>query len=300
MVVADEAAARLAAIAFVQQRRDANDGFVHWDDLSRFTFLGQRVTLIGARGIWWPEGWSMPVSITTSPKDPYGDAVTDDGLLAYRYYWRGPGDEDHRDNVGLRQAMRLGVPLLYLRGVDKGWYQPLAPVVVVDDDPAAHTFSVACEDIDLVRPDLPTHVAEDVRRTYTTQLAVRRLHQAAFRRRVLTAYRETCAVCRLRVPGLLDAAHIVGDRHPLGDPVVPNGLALCKIHHAAFDQNIVGVRPDLVVEVNARVLEAIDGPMLRHGIQEVHRTPLVVPRQAQLRPDRTRLEIRYQEFRRAS
>ena len=26
---------------------------------------------------------------------------------------------------------------------------------------------------------------------------------------------------------------------------VRNGLALCKIHHAAFDANILGVRPDL-------------------------------------------------------
>ncbi len=116
----------------------------------------------------------------------------------------------------------------------------------------------------------------------------------------MTAYRETCAVCRLKVAGLLDATHIVGDRHPLGDPVVPNGLALCKIHHAAFDQDILGIRPDLVVEVNADLLTVKDGPMLRFGLQDTHGTTLVVPPRSNLRPDPVRLEIRYDEFRRAS
>ena len=70
---------------------------------------------------------------------------------------------------------------------------------------------------------------------------------------------------------LLDAAHIVGDRrHERGDPMVPNGLAMCKIHHAAFDTNILGIRPDRVVEIRSDILEEHDGPMLRHGLQELH------------------------------
>ena len=198
--------------------------------------------------------------------------------------------------------MQDSLLLLYFRGVAKGVYQALAPVVIVGDDPATRTFTVACDDISLVRPDLPDHVAEDVERRYTTILAVRRLHQDAFRRNVLHAYADTCAVCRLKVRGLLDAAHIVGDRHaaPMSDPVVPNGLALCKIHHAAFDQNIIGIRPDSVVELNAELLDATDGPMLRHGLQEVHRTQLWVPRASRNRPDPERLEVRYDEFRQAS
>jgi predicted restriction endonuclease len=35
--------------------------------------------------------------------------------------------------------------------------------------------------------------------------------------------------------GLLDAAHIVADSEE-GPPAIQNGLSLCKIHHAAFDQ----------------------------------------------------------------
>lgn len=41
---------------------------------------------------------------------------------------------------------------------------------------------------------------------------------------------------------LLDAAHIVSDGHEtLGQPIVPNGLPLSKIHHAAFDAHLLGV-----------------------------------------------------------
>ena len=56
----------------------------------------------------------------------------------------------------------------------------------------------------------------------------------------------------LRHHELLEAAHIVADSDPEGEPVVSNGLALCKLHHAAFDANILGVHPDYRVEVRPR------------------------------------------------
>src|ERR1017187_8016407 len=92
---------------------------------------------------------------------------------------------------------------------------------------------------------------------------------------------------------LLHAAHIVPDRTEVGgEPVVPNGLALCKIHHAAFDANILGIRPDYVAEIRSDVLAESDGPMLRYGIQEVHNMPISVPRSPADQPDRARLELR--------
>ena len=116
----------------------------------------------------------------------------------------------------------------------------------------------------------------DVRR-YTTRTALVRLHQQAFRARVLSAYQERCAICRLRHQELLDAAHILPDGHPRGRPVVPNGLALCTLHHPAFDRNVLGVTPDLTVPIRLDVLEEEDGPMLQHGLHGFHRAPLPVP-----------------------
>src|SRR5262245_33632786 len=79
-----------------------------------------------------------------------------------------------------------------------------------------------------------------------------------------------------------------------------NGLALCKLHHTAFDSNILGVRPDLVIEVRKDVLDETDGPMLQHGLKECHERKLIVlPASNQLKPRRDFLEERYELFRTA-
>jgi putative restriction endonuclease len=113
-----------------------------------------------------------------------------------------------------------------------------------------------------------------------------RLHHRGFRELVIRACRQCCAICRLRHDELLEAAHVLPDGHPLGEPVVPNGLALCTLHHAAFDRYLIGVTPDLEVRVRLDVLEEIDGPALQHGFQGFQGSRIHVPRAAHLRPNR--------------
>jgi putative restriction endonuclease len=118
-----------------------------------------------------------------------------------------------------------------------------------------------------------------------------------FRARVLTAYYSRCSICALRHDELLDAAHIIADGKPHGDPFVPNGLSMCKIHHAAFDRNILGIQPDLTIRIRRDVLEEIDGPMLRHGLQDMNgKSVMIIPRARHAQPGRVRLEERYAEF----
>ena len=245
----------------------------------------------------------MPLTITTVPavegrEPPYPDKMDENDLLLYRY--RGT-DANHRDNVGLRLAMRRGVPLIYLFGVVRGEYMPVWPVFIIRDDPASLTFSVAVDLKDTKvteTPDLVSTVAT-ARRAYVTRLTQQRLHQAGFRIRVIRAYQERCAVCRLRHFELLDAAHILPDRHPKGDPTVSNGLALCKLHHAAFDGQILGVRPDLIVEIRGDVLREKDGPMLIHGLQGFQGSRILIPARRELQPDRSFLAERYEIFKAA-
>ena len=260
-------------------------------------FKGRRITLLGARGIWKPTALELPLSIATSPKDPYGDVAGDDGRLRYRYFG---DDPTHPDNAGLRACLAQALPLIYFRGIEKGWYSALWPMFLVEEEPAALTFVGVCDDVESLKPGLGGSAIDEARRQYVTRVAVVRLHQAAFRRHVLTAYRNTCAVCHLRHSQLLDAAHILGDRHDRGDPVVPNGLAMCKIHHAAFDTNILGIRPDRIVEIRPDVLDEVDGPMLRYGLQQLHGQKISLPRRPVDLPDEERLEIRYEQFRQAS
>lgn len=289
---------RQAAFAHVEATAACNGGVVHWNDLTQeFKFQGERVVLIGAAGIWKPAQLKIPISIATSPSDPYSDRPGGDGLLHYRYQGEDP---NNHFNVGLRRAMELGRPLLYFRAVEKGWYTPLWPLVIVGDDPASLTFTLACEDVDALAPGTPPDIADEARRKYVTRLALVRLHQADFRKRVLSAYREQCTICRLAHTKLLDAAHITPDKDELGIPVVSNGLSLCKIHHAAFDSNILGIRPDFRVEIQHEILKEVDGPMLKHGLQELHGSELVLPTKKSDRPDPDRLEARYVEFKQAS
>ena len=142
---------------------------------------------------------------------------------------------------------------------------------------------------------MPNRTSTPDTRAYVERLTKLRLHQPVFRARVLRAYEQACAICRLKHVDLLDAAHILSDAEG-GQPVIPNGLSLCKIHHAAYDRGILGVRPDYVVQVRPDVLLEVDGPMLKHGIQDVHGWNLELPRRINERPDRELLAQRYQVF----
>lgn len=113
---------------------------------------------------------------------------------------------------------------------------------------------------------------------------------------MLSAYRDRCALCRLRHRELLDASHIVPDSAPEGEPVVPNGLALCKIHHAAFDRFFPTVDPDYRVRVRRDLLEEEDGPMLKHGLQEMDGQSIVMPSKPVFRPSQEFLALRLERF----
>jgi putative restriction endonuclease len=139
-------------------------------------------------------------------------------------------------------------------------------------------------------------VSREARRAYVTVLTQRRLHQQGFRERVLQAYRQQCAVCRLGHEELLEAAHILPDGHPRGEPIVPNGLALCGLHHAAFDRHILGITPDRMIRIRGDILREADGPMLRHGLQGFEGMQIARPRARELWPRPEFLQERFQQF----
>jgi putative restriction endonuclease len=146
-----------------------------------------------------------------------------------------------------------------------------------------------------LNPNITHPVDLTLRRQYAEATVKQRLHQRVFRERVLIAYRSQCTLCRLRHPELLDAAHIKEDADG-GQPIVPNGLAMCAIHHRAFDAQVLGIRPDYVVEVRRDVREEHDGPTLQHALQGMHRQSLTLPRSRAAWPSRELLEERFERF----
>lgn len=291
---------RLRAFEFLSQQCQQ-----HGDVLPRpvleqgFVLQGTRVPLLGPQGIFKPKLCALPLSLTTAPVKPgrhrpYDDSFGPEGL---RYRYRGK-DPLHHENVGLRKAMERKVPLIYFHGIVPGRYFAAWPVFIVGDEPSRLTFYVAVDDAQFISPDLRA-VAEsgaEARRAYITTVTRSRLHQKTFRERVLRAYRECCALCRLRHGTLLDAAHIIPDSMPAGEPIVSNGLALCKLHHAAFDQHFLGVRPDYTIHVRQDILDEIDGPMLEHGLQRLHNGRILLPGSRRDRPDPALLTQRYEHF----
>ncbi|RBY88104.1 HNH endonuclease [Blastococcus sp. TBT05-19] len=259
---------------------------------------GERFPLVDrGRGIRRPQGWSAALSIMTgAPKNgtarPYDDSEGPDGLHRYKLRRDALG---RAENEGLRSAMAQGTPLIWFFGLRSTVFQAIFPVYLIAEEPAHDQFVMALTaEQRTVRPGSP--VEESLRR-WLLSMTKRRLHQPVFTNQVMAAYEVRCAVCSLNHRELLDAAHIIPDSRPHGAAVVPNGLALCKIHHAAYDRNILGIRPDLTVQIHYRLLDEIDGPMLRHGLKGHHGQPLMqIPRRRSDRPDTDRLAERFAEF----
>jgi putative restriction endonuclease len=124
---------------------------------------------------------------------------------------------------------------MWFVGVAPGQFNVIAPVFLIAEEIGEVQFVMALTPEQLqVDVDSPMEAAL---RGYLLAETKRRLHQPVFASQVTLAYNVRCAVRNLQHRELLDAAHIVPDHFAgtLGDPIVPNGMALCKIHHAAYE-----------------------------------------------------------------
>lgn len=290
---------RPAALAFVRALTLRTGGPVRQEDVARFEFEGQRIPLMDIqRGIRKPRMLDAALTFrtvfsATPERRPYADERGDDGYQ--RYKWRGT-DPEHPENVALRRAMERRLPLIWFLGIEPGLYLPVSPVWLVGEEPRRHQFVVAL-DVEQLHAwgSGGEGVVVELRRAYADRVVRERLHQPVFRAQVLAAYENRCALCRLRHRELLDAAHIRSDTSG-GEPVVTNGIAMCKIHHAAFDSLIMAVRPDYEIRVRRDVLAEEDGPTLRHALQGLHGLRIALPRRRAARPDPALLEERYERF----
>lgn len=107
----------------------------------------------------------------------------------------------------------------------------------------------------------------------------------------------TAALLRDSPSSTLGCAHIILDcDEDFGQPIVPNGLPLSKIHHAAFDANLIGIDPDFQVHVSEQLLSINDGPMFEHGLKALHGKQIHLPQRQADFPSRDRLALRFEAF----
>jgi putative restriction endonuclease len=308
MDLGEQATATLAAAKYALQEAERAGGTVSLAVLRAFEHRGVALPIAeirGGRGIRKPAGWDLPLSVRSVRNSRYYDAPDPSGgalLYARQENREGATGRPDAYNRSLTKAMEQRHPFIHLWESVPGYYLVSWPTFVVGEDVATGFVTLAFGE-GLSRTEHTTDLrmaAEPVPRRYVLREHRVRLHQAQFRDTVLEAYRTRCCICRLGHRGLLDAAHIVDDADAGGHAVVSNGLALCRIHHGAYDQFLLGVTPDLRIDVNQRILDEIDGPMLRHGLQEMHGEMIELPNDERLHPERDRLAWKYERFRLSS
>jgi putative restriction endonuclease len=297
----DSVQLRLAAFSYLD-RLLRRGPYVTREELRAFTFGDETFPLISGapRGIYKPTGWTTVMSILSSDvpvsAGGYEDEYRADGTLLYKFM--NPEVRSSRAyNDALLETARQQLPLILLEKVESKLFEPIYPVWIgaqVDD---AVIVSGVLPDTEIAAI---VDLASELKKRYAIVQGRRRLHQEVFRSQVLFAYGNRCAICNLGRRGLLDAAHIIDDAEDEGEPIVQNGLALCRIHHGAYDQFLIGIRPDLRIEVAEDVLQEIDGPMLEHGLKGISGRRIAVPQSAKKRPHGDRLEWKYERFRERS
>jgi putative restriction endonuclease len=300
-----DVAARMAAFAHIRDLARTK-GHLDSADLSAgFIFNGERIPLVNPqRGIYKPRRFRHLLSIrTVYPKSGarvwYDDQRTVQeqifqGADGVDYAFMG-NDPDAADNRWLREAFEQAVPIIYFLGISPGRYEPLIPTFVVDWDRRALKARLAFAEPAALAPP-----ATEVERRYAMATVKQRLHQARFREAVITAYDGRCALSGFPERRLLDAAHIISDGHEtLGQALVPNGIPLSKLHHAAFDAHLIGIDPDYRIHVSRTLLDLNDGPTL-DAIKRLDGQSLKLPLRERDRPDRDRLALRFDAFQKAA
>jgi putative restriction endonuclease len=304
MITADDGSMRLAAVEHL--KRVGAAGVLSSDDLKGgFIFEGSRIPLVNPqRGIFKPAAMRYLLSVRTvypvsgrrvwydDQRRVHAQIERGDELVDYAFMGTDP---DAADNRWLREAQDAEVPVLYFLGVAPQRYTLVWPTYIVNwsgtELKAQLAFGSPVSTATVwTSPSAPE-------RRYGLRLVRQRLHQATFREAVLAAYGNRCAISGLPEPRLLDAAHIVADADEhLGQPVVTNGLPLSKLHHAAFDANLIGIDPDLRIHISDVLLSMNDGPMFEQGIKAVEGRAIRLPLRERDRPDRDRLAERFARF----
>ncbi|WP_234425807.1 phosphorothioated DNA-binding restriction endonuclease [Streptomyces kebangsaanensis] len=124
---------------------------------------------------------------------------------------------------------------------------------------------------------------------YVPSVKKQRKRRAGFAEEVLHAYAYACAFCGFdgalgRNPVGLEAAHVRWHSQD-GPDEVSNGLALCSLHHTLFDLGVLGLLPDLRIQVSQLyVARSAAG----QTIDALHGKPVATPR-----PGRPTVDPRY-------
>lgn len=297
---------RMAAFGRIKDL-EAVYGHIPWSKIAEgFPFDGSKIALASRpTGIFKPKEMKFLLSVRTVIPRAGRTVWYDDQKDVHKNFFENResveydfkrGSLDAAENRWLREAYEKQIPIIYLLGIAPRIYQALMPAFVMGWDPKARKARICFGTSDDRRGEVIEFPTSEEQKRYAFKMVKRRIHQGQFRESVLAAYKGRCALSGIPERHLLDAAHIISDTDPgLGQPVIPNGLLLSKIHHAAFDSHLIGIDPDYRLHVSRRLLDQSDGPMLK-ALKQLRGEKLRLPKRKQDYPDRERLALRYNVF----
>lgn len=297
-----------AAFAKTHELQRMYGDAIPWSAISQgFSYEGKNIHLASkALGIFKPAGMAKGIlSIkTVVPKkgrfNIYDDhQATDD----HYHYSLQEGGAHFRNNKHIWEAQALNQPFIYFHGVHPGLYSAIFPCFAseVVDQGENGSFCKVYAGKELPNGLLPLEdghyaIPDSFERRYAVQESRTRLHQSSFRQAVLSAYKNKCAMTGLPTPRLLDAAHIIPDSHEEGVASINNGIALSKLHHAAYDRHLIGIDGDLTIHVSEEVMATKDGPLLETSIKGLNGSKLIIPITKKHHPNRDFLALRFEMF----
>lgn len=126
-----------------------------------------------------------------------------------------------------------------------------------------HSFGRSQDDLEILEEviesvdDFNDEAIENVtleRREIVIQVK-KKVRSNSFKNRVLNAYANTCSFCGVQLK-LIDAAHIIPVEHD-GTDDTSNGIALCAIHHRAYDRRLLRFDEEYRIQVNTSSLDKL-------------------------------------------
>ena len=94
-----------------------------------------------------------------------------------------------------------------------------------------------------------------LKRRTVLQSVWKKVRDTSFKDRVLVAYSNQCSFCGLQLK-LIDAAHIVPVEKD-GNDMTSNGIALCALHHRAYDRKLLGFNTDYQILISQDKMDGL-------------------------------------------
>lgn len=309
---------RLKAFEHIANLPKVN-GLLHSSQLDKgFTFDNDRITLHNRqKGIHKPRQMISLLSVKTVFPKSLEQATYRDQIEIYNKIYEGVNELDYsfmgtnphaKENQHLLKAYENQTPIIYFIGTGGGYYLPEFPVFVSEWNPYKLEAKINVDrlgDWQNLKIRVDEQLSTYMERKYRFSNIKTRLHQSRFRTAVMEAYDYKCAISGFPEPRrihpehkvpLIDVAHIVEDKNPkFGQPLIANGLPLTKLHHAAYDANLIGIDPDYGLHLSRTLMDAKDGQTLAL-LKSIEGKKLLLPKNRNNFPDPERLSIKFQEF----